>query len=121
MGNMGSGHLQNVLDGKCPSVEVTAVSDTNPQKLESVKEKAPDIKVFTDTMEMLDSRLIDAALIAVPHYDHPKYAMECFERGIHVLIEKPAGVYTRQVRLMNEAAEKSELKVNDIITKIDVT
>ena len=110
MGNMGSGHLQNVLDGKCPSVEVTAVSDTNPQKLESVKEKAPDIKVFTDTMEMLDSRLIDAALIAVPHYDHPKYAMECFERGIHVLIEKPAGVYTRQVRLMNEAAEKSELK-----------
>ena len=38
MGNMGSGHLQNVLDGLCPSVTVTAVSDINPEKLEQVKE-----------------------------------------------------------------------------------
>ena len=59
---------------------------------------------------MLDSGKINAALIAVPHYDHPKYAMECFKRGIHVLTEKPAGVYARQVREMNEAADKANVK-----------
>ena len=110
MGNMGSGHLQNVLDGLCPSVTVTAVSDINPEKLEQVKAKDPSIALFTDTLEMLDSGLIDAALIAVPHYDHPTYAIECFHRNIHVLIEKPAGVYTRQVRIMNEEAEKANVK-----------
>ena len=110
MGNMGSGHLQNVLDGLCPSVTVTAVSDINPEKLEQVKTKDPSIALFTDTLEMLDSGLIDAALIAVPHYDHPTYAIECFQRNIHVLIEKPAGVYTRQVRIMNEEAEKANVK-----------
>ena len=110
MGNMGSGHLQNVLDGLCPSVTVTAVSDINPEKLEQVKAKDPSIALFTDTLEMLDSGLIDAALIAVPHYDHPTYAIECFQRNIHVLIEKPAGVYTRQVRIMNEEAEKANVK-----------
>ena len=110
MGNMGSGHLQNVLDGLCPSVTVTAVSDINPEKLEQVKAKDPSIALFTDTLEMLDSGLIDAALIAVPHYDHPTYAIECFKRNIHVLIEKPAGVYTRQVRIMNEEAEKANVK-----------
>lgn len=110
MGNMGSGHLQNVLDGLCPSVTVTAVADINPEKLEQVKAKDSSIKLFSDTIAMLDSGLIDAALIAVPHYDHPTYAIECFHRNIHVLIEKPAGVYTRQVRIMNEEAEKAHVK-----------
>lgn len=59
---------------------------------------------------MPDRGLIDAALIAVPHYDHPKYAIECFKRGIHVMTEKPAGVFARQVREMNEAVERSDVK-----------
>ncbi|MDE6031067.1 MAG: Gfo/Idh/MocA family oxidoreductase [Oscillospiraceae bacterium] len=110
VGNMGSGHLQNVIDGKCPKVEVTAVADIDPAKLENAQKKLPTLACFNNSIEMLDSGLIDAALIAVPHYDHPAYAMECFKRGIHVLTEKPAGVYARQVREMNEAAERSGVK-----------
>lgn len=110
MGNMGSGHLQSIIDGQCPKIEVTAVADIDPKKLENVKDKYPSAVCFDDTIKMLDSGLIDAALIAVPHYDHPKYAIECFKRGIHVMTEKPAGVYARQVREMNEAAEKSGVK-----------
>jgi predicted dehydrogenase len=48
-------------------------------------------------------------LIAVPHYFHPEFAMAAFQAGKHVMCEKPAGVYTKQVREMNEAAEKSGL------------
>ena len=55
---------------------------------------------------MLDSGLIEACMVCVPHYDHPKYAIECMKRGIHVMVEKPAGVYTKQVREMNEEAKK---------------
>ena len=110
MGNMGSGHLQSIIDGQCPKIQVTAVSDINPERLENVKEKLPTVACFDDTVKMLDSGLIDATLIAVPHYDHPQYAIECFKRGIHVMTEKPAGVYARQVREMNEAAEKSGVK-----------
>ena len=108
-GNMGSGHFYNVLGNKCPSVEVTAVCDINPEKLEKVKEY-PDIRCFIDYIEMLDSGLVDAVLIAVPHYDHPVMAIECFKRKINVLTEKPAGVYARQVREMNEAAKQSGVK-----------
>ncbi len=110
VGNMGSGHLQNVIDGKCPKVEVTAAADIDPQKLENAKKKLPALTCFDSAEKMLDSGLIDAALIAVPHYDHPKYAVECFKRGIHVMTEKPAGVYAGQVREMNEAAEKAGVK-----------
>lgn len=109
LGNMGSGHFYNVFSGKCPSVEIAAVCDINPAKLEKANEH-PEVKQFTDYKEMLESGLVEAVLIAVPHYDHPTVAIECFKHGIHVLTEKPAGVYARQVREMNEAAAKSGVK-----------
>ncbi|MDE6762118.1 MAG: Gfo/Idh/MocA family oxidoreductase [Oscillospiraceae bacterium] len=109
MGNMGSGHFRNVAEGKCPSVNVTAVCDIDPKKIAD-ESKYGSVNRFADYKEMLDSGVIDAALVAVPHYDHPTIAIECFKRGIHVLTEKPAGVYAKQVREMNEAAERSGVK-----------
>ncbi len=109
LGNMGTGHFFNVMEGKCPSVRVTALCDINPEKLKKA-EKYADIARFTDHHALLDSGLCDAVLIAVPHYDHPTIAIDCFKKKIHVLTEKPAGVYARQVRLMNEAAKESGVK-----------
>lgn len=110
IGNMGTAHANNIKDGKCPEIKLTAVADINPKRLEWAAEKLdPSVAKFSTTEEMLDSGLIDAAIVAVPHYDHPKYAMECFKRGLHVMVEKPAGVYTKQVREMNEAAKKSNV------------
>ena len=110
VGYMGKTHLKNILDGKCPSVEVTAVCDIQQAALDHAKSKKADLLCFTDGIEMLDSGAIEAVLIAVPHYDHPTYAIEAFKRGIHVLTEKPAGVYARQVREMNEAADRANVK-----------
>ncbi len=107
MGNMGYGHLQSIVNGQCPRIEVTAFSDTDPRLLERAGGICPLAQAFSDTTQILDSGLIDAALIAVPHYAHPAWAIECFRRKIHVMTEKPAGVYTRQVREMNEEAGKA--------------
>ncbi|MBO7398981.1 MAG: Gfo/Idh/MocA family oxidoreductase [Clostridia bacterium] len=111
VGNMGSGHLSNIVGGKCPEIKVTAVCDINPDRLAWAREKAgPDIACFENAIEMLDSGLIDACIIAVPHYSHPMYVIECLKRDIHVMCEKPAGVYTKAVRAMNEAAAHSKAK-----------
>ncbi len=110
VGNMGTSHINNILAGRCPEIEVTAVADINPARLQWVAEHLPETVGRFDTAEaMLDSGLIDAALIAVPHYDHPKYAIACMRRGLHVMVEKPAGVYTRQVREMNECAKTANV------------
>lgn len=107
-GNMGTGHYRNIEKGECPEIEVTALADTNPERIAWAEENIPEaVKKFASAEEMLDSGLVDAALVSVPHYDHPKCAMECFKRNIHVMVEKLAGVYTKQVREMNEAAKKS--------------
>ncbi|MDD2268354.1 MAG: Gfo/Idh/MocA family oxidoreductase [Eubacteriales bacterium] len=108
-GNMGVSHLNNISEGKCPEIEVTAIADINSERLEAAKQKDASIALFQSAEAMLDSGLVEAAIIAVPHYDHPKYAIECFKRKIHVMVEKPAGVYTKQVQMMNEAAKNADV------------
>ena len=109
IGNMGTTHSKNFLEGKCPDIELVAVADINPDRLAWAEENLPGVARFATAEEMLDSGLLDACVVAVPHYDHPALAMECMKRNIHVMVEKPAGVYTKQVREMNEAAKKSNV------------
>ena len=112
VGNMGNAHINNIKDGKCPEIEITAVCDIDENKINAAKEKLPGTcAFFKNALEMFESKLIDAILIAVPHYFHPEFAIEAFNNGIHVLSEKPAGVYTKQVKEMNAAAlQHPELK-----------
>ena len=107
IGNMGATHAKNILEGKVPEIEVAAVADIDPERLKWAEDNLPDAARFESAVAMMDSGLISAVLIATPHYDHPVSAVSAFERGLHVMLEKPAGVYTKQVRAMNAAAEKS--------------
>ena len=107
IGNMGSGHAVRVVDGECPDFVLTAVADINPARREWATKRLGEDVAFFDTAEaMLDSGRIDACIVATPHYAHPGLAMACMERPIHVMVEKPAGVYTKQVREMNETADR---------------
>ncbi len=107
IGNMGSAHLNNIYEGKVPHMKVTAVCDVSEGRRKFVAETYPEIEIFDDAVKMYQSGLIDLVLIAVPHYGHAELAIKAFEYGLNVLTEKPAGVYTKQVKEINEAAAKS--------------
>ncbi|MBQ7793295.1 MAG: Gfo/Idh/MocA family oxidoreductase [Clostridia bacterium] len=107
-GNMGTGHISNIMNGKAPNVELVAVCDTDKSRLDAFSGRYPEIPVFDSAEAMYKSGLCDSVLLAGPHYDHPSLAIKAFEYGLHVLIEKPAGVYTKQVKEMNNAAAKSD-------------
>ncbi|HIU68224.1 MAG TPA: Gfo/Idh/MocA family oxidoreductase [Candidatus Caccomorpha excrementavium] len=107
-GNMGSGHVRKLKAGKVNGMEVTAVCDILEERREAVRQSYPDIAVFDDAEKLYQSGLCDTVLIAVPHYSHPPLAIQAFAHNLNVIIEKPAGVYTKQVKEMNEAAAKSD-------------
>ena len=108
IGNIGSDHVKRVVNGECPEIQLCAVCDLKEDRLSWVRETAGEgVALFTDAAQMIKSGLIDSLLVAVPHYDHPKFAIMAMEAGLHVLIEKPAGVYTASVKEMNECARKS--------------
>ena len=93
-GNIASAHIQNVLDGKCPNIEIVAVADRKESRRQWAAEKLPDARIFTEGSDLIAAKCCDAVLIAVPHYQHPTLAIEAFRAGQHVMCEKPAGVYT---------------------------
>ncbi len=107
-GNMGTIHARKIYDGMVPKMELAAICDTCEDRRKDAAEKYPNIGIFENAEEMYKSGLCDMILIAVPHYDHPSLAMMAFDYGLNVLVEKPAGVYTKQVKEMNEAAAKSD-------------
>ena len=108
IGNMGSVHAKNIVDGKIQGLKLTAVCDIDAHKRTWAKENlGEEIALFTDYKEMIKSGYIDAVLIATPHYIHPDIAIYGFSKGLHVLTEKPAGVYTKQVEAMNVAAKEA--------------
>lgn len=112
IGNMGSSHAKNIVDGKVPGMQLVSVCDIDPERIKWAKENlGGEIKYFDNSEEFYkNSDLIDLVVIATPHYFHSPLAIEGFKHNLNVLTEKPAGVYTKQVRLMNEAAEKSDKK-----------
>ncbi len=87
-----------------PHCALGALCDIDPAKEAMCKEKYPEYPFFSDWKEMVASGTVDAVITTVPHYLHTEIAIYCIEHGMPVLVEKPAGVYAKSVREMNECA-----------------
>src|SRR3546814_539809 len=89
LGNMGTGHIRYIKEGKVANAVLAAVCDELPEKREWAKKEYGDrVAVFKSAEEMFASGSVDAVIIATPHYNHPEAAIQAFEHGLHVLIEK---------------------------------
>ena len=110
IGNMGTAHCKSFLEGKIANGVLTAICNKRTSKMDAILalDGAEDVVAFTDYKELLHSGLCDAIIVAVPPYDHATMVTEALEAGLHVICEKPAGVYTKQVKEMNAAAARSD-------------
>jgi predicted dehydrogenase len=89
LGNMGTMHAISVLAGKINRLELTAVCDADPAKAAQF----PQVKGFSSADAMIGAGLIDAMLIATPHYSHTTIGIAALQAGLHVLVEKPLSVH----------------------------
>ena len=106
-GNIGEKHAATIASGAIPGAELTAVCARSEARQRAARENCPGVAVFADEKELMASGAVDAVILATPHGNHPEEAIFAFAQGLHVLTEKPAGMYTAQVRPMNEAARAS--------------
>ncbi len=90
IGNMGTSHATSVLAGKVPRLELAAVANPDPAR----RARVPGVAGFATLREMIHSGLVDAVLIATPHYGHAPLGIEALQAGLHVMIEKPISVHT---------------------------
>ena len=110
IGNMGSSHSTRIANGEVPDMTLAAVADLKASRREWARENLPEgTRIFESAEELLEYDGIDAVIVSTPHYDHPRLVISALRKGLHAMCEKPAGVYTKQVREMNEEAMKHNL------------
>ena len=127
LGVMGSIHAKTVLTGKVERCELAAISDIVP----TTGKEFPEIPFFNSARDMIDSGLIDALLIATPHFDHTKIGIYALEYGLHVLVEKPISVHKADCQkllnshksqeqvfaaMFNQRTNPSYIRLHDLIT-----
>ncbi len=103
LGNMGRAHRHNIVSGKVPGLELTAICDM-PGSLPDAREGEAQ---FTDVGEMIGSGTIDAIHICTPHFSHSPIGVQALEAGLHVMVEKPLAVHVADCQKLIDAYEKS--------------
>lgn len=87
--------------------EIVAVSRRDPERL-AMAQKAFNIpEIYTDWREMLEKANLDAVVVSTPDHVHAQQTLTALDRGLHVLVEKPMALTSRDAWTMVDAAKKS--------------
>jgi len=103
MGNIGQHHHSYLSAGKVSRAELTAVSDAIPGKLDKYK----PLKIFSDGEELIRSGLVDAVIIATPHFQHTTLGMAAMNAGVHAMVEKPISAHKADAERLIAAHKKN--------------
>jgi predicted dehydrogenase len=103
---VGSGFIARVHAGalRALGVEVAAVCGRTTEGAAAFAEGRP----YTDLAKLLDEERVDVLHVCTPNNLHAEQALAAFERGIHVVCEKPLTVSSEEsAQLVAAAAERS--------------
>lgn len=113
VGNMGSKYASLIQDNQISGMQLCALTRVKGTYRELLR---PAIDAGVPVFDSADALLtaveagelcLDAVVIATPHYSHEEIALRAFRNGLHVLCDKPSGVYSRQARVMEDAAAET--------------
>jgi predicted dehydrogenase len=107
-GYWGPNLIRNFVE--LPSSNVVAVADLRAERLTHISNCYPQIQCTTDYRELFD-RELDAVVVATPPATHYSVARECLEHGLHVLVEKPMTLSSRDAEELTNLAERCRLNL----------
>jgi len=96
-GSRGTGVAGNFLENQ--EVELRALCDVYPPRMEKLRSTRPGVKTFTDHRELLALKEVDVVLIGSPDHWHKDHTCDAMNAGKDVYCEKP------MCRLRSEAPE----------------
>ena len=91
--------------GAIDEAELVACCDIKKDRAEAAASEY-GIKAYTSYEQMLECENLDAVHLCLPHHLHSKVALYAFEKGVHVLTEKPMDIdYASALRAVERAKE----------------
>ena len=111
IGAIAGDYIGLIVGGKVRDVALTALCSRNEAHIrEAAQRHGLQAAAFTDYGAMLRSGQVDAILICTPHAQHPEMTRQALEAGLHVLVEKPVGIFADEVaEILPVLAERPEL------------
>lgn len=104
VGNMGKHHARNYHE--IPTTNLVAIADKDPKIGQEIAKKFKT-KYYSDYREMLEKEKIDLITIAVPTKFHKTVALDCINKKINILIEKPiASTVAEAKEIVHKAKQK---------------
>jgi len=114
LGNMGSSHARWCAKDGRGDFRLGAVCDVVAEKAAAFGSEL-NVPHFTDALAMMDSGLIDAVILAAPHYWHAPHAVYAAKRGLHVLCEKPLESRVGPARAMIAACRRHKVALGVVL------
>jgi len=111
VGTMGSSHARDIAS--IPKTQLVAVCDLISDRAEEISQKF-GCAFYTNYQDMLDNIELDGVIIATPHEAHTPISIDCLQRGIHVLTEKPLAVHVLDGEKMRDAYQIALSKNPDL-------
>jgi len=85
-GRMGNNHTGHLLTN--PEAQIAAAADILPERASALVARTGG-RAYTDTREMLDKEVLDAATVCTPTRGHAEHAVAVAERKLALFVEKP--------------------------------
>jgi len=86
-----------------------SVCDLDPENLALVAAEYPKINTTGDFESIINSKEINAVVIATPSHTHYKLVKTVLNSGKHVYVEKPIATIAQEAKELTELASDSEL------------
>ena len=108
---MGKHHSEHIAATR--GLELTAICDRDSARLDVAREEQGNqVATFLDSAEMIESGIIDLAIVIVPHRYHAPVAKTLLEAGIHVITEKPFTVRVSEADELINLAKQNGVMVS---------
>lgn len=91
---------------KVPGLKVAALCDPDQERVDALAKEYDGAAKYRDLRKLLDSKDIDAVVIATPNHWHCLAAIWALEAGKHVYVEKPLGQVNWDGRQVVNAANR---------------
>lgn len=109
-GAWGRDQIANTL-ATLPNAPVVAICDGYAPFLKRAQQSAPKAEPFSDYRKLLESKTVQAVLIATPSHQHKEIVLAALQAGKHVYCEAPLANTIEDARDIAQAA-KNSLKLN---------
>lgn len=96
---------------KMENVELAAICDVDEKKMAPIIKKFEIPRWYNLVDELIEKEELDALHICTTNHYHYPMALMALRKGIHVLVEKPLAITSRQAQKIAETAQQNHCHV----------